>query len=319
MSLSARKAAQAVPELSLQRPTGLASIFAVEDRESILIRAGTVVISPDFNRAFDDDTPVGLPELVAGTDYRVFVDGSGQPVAVPYDIDGPAGVEIGGFHFAPGGNATARSGGDTIPAINPHSCWDIGYRPACPDPRGMALVTADARGNPIRPFWADIYLLNADHIANGTSRAGADIADHWSPPVKCDGSGRYRDLNGKTAAEILAHHGKQPLSDEEFRAAAFGTTEKKSRGKEPDRTGLESPDHDAPFTSLWGLFQATGCMWVHGTDGDPDPAFARFTILGGNWTHGSSAGWRAAAWHNRPWSSNDDIGARGRSDHLSPA
>ena len=48
----------------------------------------------------------------------------------------PSGDSVlGGFHYAPGGNAPARSGGDDVPAINPCSLWDVAFRPACADQR----------------------------------------------------------------------------------------------------------------------------------------------------------------------------------------
>jgi hypothetical protein len=173
--------------LSLSRPSP-GPVFAPTDRTTLIVRAGTVFHIAGASEAFDVDTPVILPDLVAGTDYFIrLADNVLQ--ASPVDDAGVYGV-VGGFHFAPGGNALARSGGDDVPAINPFSCWDFGWRPTCADPRGMTCV--DGR------FWADIYLLGTEPFRDGSSKCGAEIADGASPPAKA-GSGRYRNLDQPTA------------------------------------------------------------------------------------------------------------------------
>jgi hypothetical protein len=110
----------------------------------------------------------------------------------------------------------------------------------------------------------------------------------------------------------MKHHGKQLLSFEEFAAAAFGVTEKTAAGREPELTGL-----DAARTSRFGLMQATGNMWVWGHDGDPDEP--RASILGGAWLSDGNAGSRCADLVHWAVDSFENIGARGRSDHLMPA
>lgn len=283
---------------TIQRPTIGAPIFTVTGASAISIRAGTWL--GDLH--IEQDTPIPLPALVAGTDYAVRMM-EGAPVAAPCS-DGVPAEAIGGFHFAPGGNATARAGGDSVPAINPFSCWDIGFRPVCPDPRGMALV----EHNGLR-FWCDIYLLGTDHLAKGTSRFGQSIADGRSLPLAPDGSGKVKKLDYATAVAIYAHHGKQLLAAEEFFAAADGVTERSSANNDPETTGL-----DAPRTSRFGVMQATGNMWVWCTDGHPtDP---RPSIFGGSWFNGGSAGSRCAYLGRWPDRSYVDLSARGRSDHL---
>lgn len=120
---------------------------------------------------------VTMPALVAGTDYAVWVAQDGAVQASSNFVAAPgAGVWrlVGGFHYAPGGNAAARAGGDTVPAINEFSLWDAKWRPACADPRGMALVAGG--------FWADIYLCGVNHHLNGTSKFNVTIADGASLP-----------------------------------------------------------------------------------------------------------------------------------------
>ena len=239
----------------------------------------------------------------AGSDYVVTI-ARGKAVAkAMLSVDVPANA-IGGFHFAPGGNATAEAGGDTIPAINPHSIWDRNFRPACKDPRGMTLVTVPGRG----PVWCDIYLLGKNHLEYGTSMYGVTIADGTDLPQNPAG-GTFQKFDYEAACAVMKHHGKQMLGAEEFFTAAFGVTEKTAAPGEPKSTGL-----DAPRTSRRGLMQATGNMWAWGTDGHP--TLPRASLFGGSWFNVVSAGSRGALLDYWPGDSGVDIGARGRSDHL---
>jgi hypothetical protein len=269
---------------------------------AIAICAGTIITG----RKFAKNTPVKLPEggLEIGCDYGVVVAAVGAPTAEKLTGIPIAPQFIGGFHFAPGGNATSRAGGDAKPAINPRSVWDLNFRPACPDPRGMVLVEG-----PRGPFWCDIYLLGVNHVADGTtSRHGATIADGNDPPAKPDG-GHFGKLDYETAVAVMKHHQKQLLALDEFFAAAYGVAEKTAHDGDPRTTGL-----DAPRTSKFGLMQATGNMWVWGHDGDPDTP--RASIFGGSWIGGGGAGSRYADVGGWPGDSYGSLGARGRSDHL---
>ncbi|NIJ40356.1 hypothetical protein FHS78_000626 [Parvibaculum indicum] len=310
-------------------------------------------------RKFVSGVAVVLPALTAGTDYAIYAcsDGTLQASA---NFSAPAGytnitsTRIGGFHYAPGGNAPAQAGGDTTPQINPYSLWDLKWRPACPDPRGMAFV-ADR-------FWCDIYLTGTDVDVNGSSRNGVTIADGSSPPkvpamFGGNGSTAYGSLTWFEARELLNSVGKDLLDYGEFMAAAHGTTESVGRGNDPVSTGLGnsnagSSNADEKFTSKWGIVQATGCMYVWGRD-----LISRLTVgatpvdaaaladdinayswkdstegrgklytqttagiaasrFGGYWANGSDCGSRASTWNNQPWNSNSVVGSRGRCDHL---
>jgi hypothetical protein len=273
--------------------------LVVTGASEISIRGGTA-----FNGvSFQTDTPVVIDvPLEPGGDYGVIVNEG----AVGYARlqSGALGADVlGGFHFAPGGNAGARQGGDAAPAINPHSLWDVAFRPACPDPRGMALVDASCMR-----FWCDIYLTNIDHLAAGTSRLGLTIADGEDLPNDPTG-GRFRRFDYAAACAVMKHHGKGLLGIDEFFAAAFGVTEKSSADDEPSVTQL-----DASRTSKWGIIQATGNMWIWGHDGDPDEP--RPSLFGGAWLYGSGAGSRCADLGDWPERSGGGVGARGRSDHL---
>ena len=283
-------------DIRITRPSPAAAILVTTAASAIAIRTGTTVEIDGKPFAFESETPVFLGELVAGKDYGVGIDALGGVFASALTDDPLSGPWIGGFHFAPGGCASERAGGDSTPAINPCSVWGRDLRPACPDPPGMALVEAKDGHR----FWADIYLLGADHKENGTSRHGVEIADGRSLPR----------LDFKIASEIVADHGKRLLTYDEFRTAAFGVTERSSADGDPKKTGL-----DAARTSKFGLMQASGNLWVWGTDGDPDDP--RPSIFGGSWLFGSNSGSRCARLDGWPGYSSGFLSARGASDHLS--
>lgn len=318
---------------------------------TVSLKAGTVIELGGQIFTFVVDTAVQMPALAAGTDYAIYLCNDGV-LQASADFSAPDGYttatsrQIGGFHYAPGGNATAQAGGDATPQINEFSLWDLKWRPACADPRGMALVAGR--------FWADIYLTGIDVDVNGSSCYGVTIADGSSPPkiptmFGGDGITTYGSFTQFEARELLMSVGKDLLDYGEFAAAAFGVTEAVSRGSDAVTTGLAttnagSSNADQKFTSRWGLFQAAGCMWVWSRDlsgridgasfaaaatfawhdeaksrgqvysaGVAGLAAARF---GGEWGTGVNCGSRASHWGDPPWLSSADIGARGRCDHL---
>lgn len=297
---------------------------------TVSVKAGTTVEVNGKVIQFTAATAVNMPSLTAGTDYAIYAcdDGTARADAnftAPSGYTSTTARKIGGFHYAPGGNASARAGGDTTAAINAYSLWDLKFRPACPDPRGMTLV-ADG-------FWADIYLLSVDHLTNGTSKYNVTIADGSSPPkipTKFGGSGStaYSSLTWWESAEVMRSYGKRLPSCAEFAALAYGTTEASSVGADPGSTVL-----NAAYTSKWGVIQATGCLWVWGGEfGGPyvNAAWTANTggrgsayslsnavLLGGNWDNNTPySGSRCSNWGHAPSFSNTDIGARGVCDHL---
>ncbi len=298
--------------ISIQPRDRSTPVLAKYNRTEVFVKAGTAITTGERTNFFDTNTPVLIDEPVSGRDYGVTINKDGLPIAEMLEGKPTAERYFGGFHFALGGNATAREGGDSTPAINPYSIWDIGFRPSCPDPRGMALI--ELLGGKL--LWVDIYLLDADHHEQGTSRAKAIISDGRDLPMKIDGQSRYKKLDYATAVEIYAGHGKRLLGAEEFFAAAYGVKERTSRNDEPTTTGsLE--DNASNFISKWGLFDITGTMWQWGTDGDPDSP--RPSIFGGSWFNGEDAGSRSADLDDWPGRSNENLGARGASDHLNLA
>jgi hypothetical protein len=111
----------------------------------------------------------------------------------------------------------------------------------------------------------------------------------------------------------------------EFAAAAFGAPEAGSRGTDPGTVIWERQ-------SKWGLAQATGTLWVWGSDfagtgstantnitGGRGTIFASDTkavALGGNWDDGANSGSRAADWARNPWVGFTSFSARFAAGHL---
>ena len=295
------------------------------------------------------DTAITMPSLTAGTDYAIWCKTDGALEASSNHVTPPAANarRIGGFHYAPGGNASAQDGGDTTPQINAYSFWDLKWRPTCPDPRGMTLVAGR--------FWADIYLCGVDHHTNGTSAYNVTIADNASPPkvptvFGGNGSTAYSDGNWWNFAEVMTSHGKRLPTYAEFAALAYGVKETYSIQDEPIKTGLVngvgSPgtgeDLNAnKYTSKWGVIQATGNMWTWGSDfsyrfdgANPGWNWRAYTgsrgslylyndlgliaaIFGGAFNEGVASGSRASYWNYYPWGSTyTNISGRGVCDHL---
>ncbi len=82
-------------------------------------------------------TSITMPSATAGTDYAIWCTTAGALEATTDHVSPPSANarKVGGFHYAPGGNATGTSGGDTTPAINEYSLWDLKFRPTSLDPR----------------------------------------------------------------------------------------------------------------------------------------------------------------------------------------
>jgi len=305
--------------------------FTKTGNDTAEIKAGTTVAFSDGSQVnFDTATAITMPTLSAGTDYAIWVAPDGTIEADTSFTTAPTagGRRIGGFHYAPGGNASAQSGGDSTAQINEYSFHDLKFRPSCEDPRGMTLV-ADG-------FWADIYLLNTNPDVNGTSALGLTIADGNSPPIipaafGGNGSTDYGSFKWYECQEVFAAYGKKAPTYAEFMALAYGVTEETSRGSDPGTTQL-----DAARTSKWGVIQATGNLFVWGrdviADGTGSPAWRdiaegrgeiytynddlRAGRFSGYWGDGDRAGSRSVYWRDSVAFSKDDLSGRGVADHL---
>src|ERR1700731_1662224 len=95
----------------LVKPDPNLPAFIVTGPRSISILAGTVF----EGHLFGTDFPVQMPdELVAGAEYGIAVIDRVVRAWRPARIPAGEGA-IGGFHFAPGGNAVANARGDSEP------------------------------------------------------------------------------------------------------------------------------------------------------------------------------------------------------------
>ena len=275
-------------------------------------------------------TSVVMPTLTAGVDYAIYACADGT-LRADSNFTAPSGYTtansrfLGCGHYAPGGNATGQSGGNTTPAFNPYSLFDLTYRPSRKDWRGMTT-------DPGEGFCGMIYMLNTEHIANGPSAYNRVIADGSSPPkiptqFGGSGSNSYSDLNWWTAGEVLAAYGMRHPTYQEYAALAYGTTEASSIGTDQGNTIL-----NAAYTSRCGIIQASGVMWIWGANFGGGAAGAGWTantggrgstyqmenavILGGYWATGSSCGSRASDWTFSPRDSGRYFAARGVCDLL---
>jgi len=293
------------------------------------IKSGLHVSFPDgSNYVWDKQTEIDVTHNDVGVDHAIWVCNDGRAKASENFTAPPdSGVWrlIGGFHFAPGGNAPGlNKGGDDAPQINEHSFWDLKFRPTCPDPRGMTLVANNV--------WVDIYLTGAEAIVNGSSKYNVEIADGSSPPkipmmFGGDGSANYGSYTWFEACELAQSFGKRLPTQQEFMAAAFGTTEASSTGKDQLITKLNEA-----YTSKWGLIQATGVMsiwgierggsyagnsWNANTDGrGSEYAAPNAALFGGTLSSDSNSGSRCSSWSSAASYSSGSIGSRFAADHL---
>jgi hypothetical protein len=292
------------------------------------IKAGTMVAFADGSQSvFAAATNITMPSLVAGSDYAIWV-GDSSAIQASSNHTSPPGSgnwrKIGGFHYAPGSNATGQSGGDATPQINEYSFWDLKFKPSCPDPRGMTLVA--------NAFWIDIYLTGVDAITNGSSKYNVLMADGASPPkiptmFGGSGSNTYGSYTWFEAMELAVSFGKRAPTQREFMAAAYGTTEATSIGADQNNTILNQG-----YTSKWGVIQSTGILWIWGDDrGGAYPTTGwdantkgrgseynapNAVLLGGYWANAANSGSRCSLWGHAASDSNGGIGSRFACDHL---
>jgi len=300
------------------------------------IKAGTRVTVAGNIVAYTSDTNITMPTLTAGTDYAVWVkDDATIQATIDFTTSPSDGnwLKIGGFHYAPGGNAAGQAGGNTTAQINEYSFWDLNFKPSAPDPRGMTLV-ADS-------FWSDIYFLGVDHQTNGSSKYNVTIADGSSPPKvpsKFGGNGTtaYTTLTRYEGAEVAQSFGKRLPSYEEFAALAYGTTEATSSGgTDVPTTGISGTGATSVwniFTSRWGVVQSSGCLWIWGFQLGGGAAAAatvanttgrgstyqieNASLFGGDWANSTASGSRCSTWNIAVSFSANSISVRCVCDHL---
>lgn len=301
----------------------------------------TSVVALDLNTDLDTGTKT------AGTDYYVYAKTDGT-FYISADKTITVDRLIGGFHYSlipetelPTGNKT-ESDMVAIRGINQYSFWDLKFRPVS-DPEGMVYILGR---------WYDIYLLNSEHIANGTSKAGLTIAGGVAdttnyraiPKIPLvfggDGTVDYGKFTWFQACEIAASRSKQLISYDEFGAIAYGVSEGKSSSTDGYEVNVGKIEHYPDLTSKWGIEQASGVQWIWGADvgGNRDEGSTTWAwrdiadgrgqiyalhdnhvtavLQGGHRDHGVVAGSRASNWGTYVWDSGWSIGSRFACDHL---
>ena len=279
----------------------------------------------------------------AGTDYYVYAKEDGSFYISASDSITTDRL-IGGFHYGLVGETELPTGNKTeadmvkIRGINEYSFWDLKYRPVA-SPKGMVNIGKK---------WYDIYLLNSEHITNGTSKAGATIAAGTTeygraiPKIPLEFGGNNTLTYGKftwfQASEIAKAASKQLLNYSEFPTIAYGVTEQVSSLTNTYETVMGKVEHYPNLTSKYGIEQATGTQWIWGNDlangyGSTDFAWKTgltdsrgniystnnspvAVLLGGGRGDGVNAGSRASSWLDYVWYSDWNIGCRFACDHL---
>ena len=286
-------------------------------------------------------TSITMPTLTAGTDYAIWVSPAGVLEADASFTVAPTlgGRRIGGFHYAPGGNAALdvngnwanHTGGNATPQINEYSFWDLKFRPSAEDPRGLTLVN--------NAFWAGIYLMSANTTVAPLHKYNVDPARDGNAPQKPYSNPAsptaYTDANWWNITECLEYYGLRPPTYSEFQLLALGTTEATSLGGAgPGFTGnlTSGGGTKERFTSHWGVFDASGVLWVWGAEFSGESAAASWNAntqgrgstlqmafvarFGGVWGGTSSSGSRSSVWNIPPSTSGASTGGRGVCDHL---
>ena len=282
-----------------------------------------------------EGTSISMPTLVVGTDYAIWMEPDGALTADASFTSPPvAGARrVGGFHYAPGGNATisatgdwtTHTGGNTTPQINEYSFYDLKWKPSAPDPRGLTLVNDS--------FWTGMYLMSNGDGAGPLHRYNVNPCRDGNAPFKPYATTPTRYINAipMNIFEVLAYNGFRAPDVNEFQLLAIGVNEERSiGGSGPGLTGDVSDRNKNQQTSAWGVFDATGVLRVWGRDSLPDNVqdnnvtqgrsnnvwrISRFAVFGGLWNVGANSGSRSVASSTASNSPTFD-GGRGVADHV---
>ena len=319
-------------------------LFSKEDKDTVLWTKTDTDTAESAQKLYvevngsvleiDSGTPIAMPSLTVGTDYAIWATPAGGFEADDSFTTPPTANSrlVGGFHYAPGGNAsidpagdwTNHTGGDTTPQINEYSFYDLKWRPSAPDPRGLTLVN--------NSFWTGMYLMSADTTVAPLHKYNVNPARDGNPPQKPYGDGTtYGNARPMNIFECLAYYGFRAPNHNEFQLLALGVNEQRSiGGSGPGNTGIVTDRGKNQQTSAWGVFDATGVLLVWGRDSLPDNTqdnnvtegrsdnvwrISRFARFGGNWSDAALSGSRCAN-TGAASTSNTNNGGRGVASHV---
>lgn len=242
----------------------------------------------------------------------------------PTGYDADTSRKIGGFHCLctavgtiSGHTLTGFAQGDILP----QSVWDLNFKPACDDPRGMVY-------SPLANIWVDIYLQSGTGTST-LSANGGTITDTrtWNDHV-----------------DDLAAVGKRLLDDGEFQIVAAGSNEETNiaGSADPVTTGGHSDTASRRMISNIGCEDMCGAMYqwlrdqsyrIDGADLAASQAWTWYDLgtkgslyrqgtygdvklcAGGHWNSGSSCGSRCRIAYYSRWDAATVIGRRGRAEH----
>jgi len=312
------------------------------------VTVGITTVEVTSTTTLSLNTNLDIGTKTAGTDYYVYakVDST---FYISADKTITADRLIGGFHYGLVAEAEAVTGNKleadmvAIRGINQYSFWDLKFRPVA-NPEGMVHINGR---------WYDIYLLNSEHITNGSSKAGAVIAGGAAdttnyraiPKIPLefggDGTTNYGKFTWFQACEIAKAHSKELISYSEFPTIAYGVNEGKSSSTDGYEVVVGKIEHYSNLTSKWGIEQATGTQWIWGKDvgGNRDEGSTAWVwrtaltdnrgdiyalhdnhitavLLGAGRAAGVNAGSRASGWSNYVWNSGWSVGSRFCSEHM---
>ena len=347
-SLHYEEAAKANAKVDIfQKPTR-GALFVKTAPDGFKVPSGTkididgivVSLSADVPMSLSSDLDTGTK--IAGTDYYVYAKQDGTFYISANKNITSTDLLIGGFHYGLVPEAEAKTGNKTdadmvaIRGINQYSFWDLKFRPIA-NQEGMVYINGK---------WYDIYLLNSEHITNGTSKAGATIAGgavdanaRAVPKIPLeyggDGTTNYGAFKWYHATEVGQSHSKRLISNEEFMGIAYGVLEQKSSQTDGYEVVAGKIEHYPELTSKFGIEQATGTQFIWGSDMGADAAASGYqattegrgsiygtstspkaVLLGANRGYGVNAGSRASSWVYCVWDSGWGVGSRFTCCHL---
>ena len=315
-----------------------ASSLKIPTGTSIIVGENTITLASDYTLDLNSNLDTGIK--TGGTDYYVYARTNGTFYISANDAI-TADRLIGGFHYGLTGETEAVSGNKLeadmakIRGINSYSFWDLKFRPVA-STKGMVFI-----GNK----WYDIYLLNSEHITNGTSKAGLTIAGgaltqgrlYPKIPLQYGGNNTltYGSFKWFHACEIAKAHGKELIDYAQFPTIAYGVQENVDASTQDG--GGATIQHYANLTSKFGIEQATGVQWIWGANLANYPTDATWAwrnntesrgqiystensptavVLGGHRNNGVDAGSRASHWGSYVWDTYWSFGCRFACDHL---
>lgn len=304
------------------------------------VKAGTQVMVATTLVTYAVDTAVTMPTHAIGTDYYIYACADGTcradaSASAPIGYTTANSRLIGGYHYGRIRNTLTVT--DVAVEIVPRSMWDLAYRPANNDTRGLV----DIYGNGKR--WGMVYQASVDQaitLTNGIITAGTVKSAYNATPLT-----GTEGLNGYNFAELGVRSGFDLMSYQEWLVLAHGSPQgndadnlnawTKTTNTARNPTGLAdravsfagacdcvgnvhewlgefSNDHtttayawQAPMSA-----QNVGQLYI------PNAVGLRQQLAGGAWSDGVRAGARCLFANSSPWFVGTSTGCRFACDGL---